>query len=110
MGNAGQIWGQIRLHDEDALVLLSRSGQVSRGILKLLLRWHTRVHNEVVVLRLLLREGHVRVLGGDVVKPLPHGGYIVLDDEDALVLLRRGIWVNGEILNLLLGAHRSPRR
>jgi hypothetical protein len=26
------------------------------------------------------------------------------------VLLRRGIWVNGEILNLLLGAHRSPRR
>jgi hypothetical protein len=33
------------------------------------------------------------------------GGYIILDDEDALVLLRRGIRIDGEILNLLLGGH-----
>jgi hypothetical protein len=59
MGNAGQIQGQIGLHDEDALVLLSRGGRVGGGILKLLLWWHARVHGKVVMLRLLLREGHV---------------------------------------------------
>jgi hypothetical protein len=42
-----------------SLVLLSRGGQVGGEILELLLWWHTRVHGEVVVLRLLLREGHV---------------------------------------------------
>jgi hypothetical protein len=30
-------------------------------------------------------------------------GYIVIDDKDSPVLLRRGIWVDGEILNMLLG-------
>jgi hypothetical protein len=52
------------------------------------------------VLSLLVREGH---LGDDVVKMLPLGGYIVLDDEDAPVLLRRGVRDDGEILNVLLG-------
>jgi hypothetical protein len=30
-------------------------------------------------------------------------GYIILDDEDAPVLLRRGVRVDSEILNLMLG-------
>jgi hypothetical protein len=59
MGNVGQIWGQIGLHKEDALVPLSRSGRVGGGIFELLLWWYARVHGKVVVLRLLLREGHV---------------------------------------------------
>jgi hypothetical protein len=37
------------------------------------------------------------------VKPLPLERYIVLDDEGAPVLVRRGVQVNGEILNLLMG-------
>jgi hypothetical protein len=59
MGNVRQIRGQIGLHDDDALVLLSRGGRVGSGILRLMLWWHTRVHDEVVVLRLLLQEGRV---------------------------------------------------
>jgi hypothetical protein len=56
----GERWteGKIRIDNEDALVLLSRVGRVGRGILELLLRWHTRIHIEVVVL-VLLREGHI---------------------------------------------------
>jgi hypothetical protein len=91
-------------------VLLSRGGEVGGGILELLLRWHAIVHGKVVVLRLLLREAHICVLRGDVVKLLPLGGYVILDDEDTPMLLRRGVWVDNKILNLLLGARRSPRR
>jgi hypothetical protein len=59
MGNAGQIQGKSNFTTRTSLVVLSRGGRVGGGILELLLRWHTRVHGEVVMLRLLLHEGHV---------------------------------------------------
>jgi hypothetical protein len=51
--------GKIGLYDQDSLVLLNWGCRVGGGILEQLLRWHASVHGEVVVLSLLLREGHV---------------------------------------------------
>jgi hypothetical protein len=95
MGNVGLIRVLIGHHDKDALVLLSRGSRVGGGILELLRRWHARVHSEVVVLRLLLQSRRHQAVTS--------WGYIILDDEDAPVLLRRGIRVDCEILNICWG-------